>query len=153
MDMENDLTLLRYLLRKIYHAETRMKKLRTWMIFDFFSDSLILNWFKRRQISELNKDLAEIQRGLRILQRDYPYLLANSNLHISNSTWDYIFDLWLDNVVVDFMIYKNVQDISKHLDALKVVVVRLIKVVRQILLVRNHRQDFLYAKKRNPGYD
>ena len=26
-------------------------------------------------------------------------------------------------------------------------------VVRQILLVRNHRQDFLYAKKRNPGYD
>ena len=28
-----------------------------------------------------------------------------------------------------------------------------IGVVRQILLVRNHRQDFLYAKKRNPGYD
>ena len=26
-------------------------------------------------------------------------------------------------------------------------------VVRQILLVRNHRQDFLYAKKRNPSYD
>ena len=125
--MEQDLTLLRYLLRKIYHAETRMKKLRTWMIFDFFSDSLILNWFKRRQISALNKDLAEIQYGVRKLQRDYPNLLANSNLHISNTTWDYIFDLWLDNVVVDFMIYKNVQDISKHLDALKVVVVRLIK--------------------------
>ena len=127
MDMENDLTLLRYLLRKIYHAETRMKKLRTWMLFDFFSDSLILNWFKRRQISALNKDLAEIQRGLRKLQRDYPYLLANSNLHISNSTWDYIFDLWLDNVVVDFMIFKNVQEISRNLDTLKVVVVRLIK--------------------------
>ena len=30
MRMEQDLTLLRYLLRKIYHAETRMKKLRTW---------------------------------------------------------------------------------------------------------------------------
>ena len=127
MDMENDLTLLRYLLRKIYHAETRMKKLRTWMLFDFFSDSLILNFFKRRQISALNKDLAEIQRGLRRLQRDYPYLLANSNLHISNSTWDYIFDLWLDNVVVDFMIFKNVQEISRNLDTLKVVVVRLIK--------------------------
>ena len=127
MHMEQDLTLLRYLLRKIYHAETRMKKLRTWMIFDFFSDSLILNWFKRRQISELNKDLAEIQRGVRKLQRDYPYLLANSNLHISNSTWDYIFDLWLDNVVVDFMIFKNVQEISRNLDTLKVVVVRLIK--------------------------
>lgn len=127
MDMENDLTLLRYLLRKIYHAETRMKKLKSWMLFDFFSDSFILNWFKRRQISELNKDLAEIQRGLRILQRDYPYLLANSNLHISNSTWDYIFDLWLDNVVVDFMIFKNVQEISRNLDTLKVVVVRLIK--------------------------
>ena len=125
--MEQDLTLLRYLLRKIYHAETRMKKLRTWMLFDFFSDSLILNWFKRRQISALNKDLAEIQHGVRKLQRDYPYLLANSNLHISNTTWDYIFDLWLDNVVVDFMIHKNVQDISKHLDALKSVVVRLIK--------------------------
>ena len=125
--MENDLTLLRYLLRKIYHAETRMKKLRTWMLFDFFSDSLILNFFKRRQISALNKDLAEIQRGLRRLQRDYPYLLANSNLHISNSTWDYIFDLWLDNVVVDFMIFKNVQEISRNLDSLKVVVVRLIK--------------------------
>lgn len=125
--MENDLTLLRYLLRKIYHAETRMKKLRTWMLFDFFSDSLILNFFKRRQISALNKDLAEIQRGLRKLQRDYPYLLANSNLHISNSTWDYIFDLWLDNVVVDFMIFKNVQEISRNLDTLKVVVVRLIK--------------------------
>ena len=27
------------------------------------------------------------------------------------------------------------------------------RVVRQILLVRNHRQDFLYAKKRNPSYD
>ena len=127
MDMENDLTLLRYLLRKIYHAETRMKKLKSWMLFDFFSDSFILNWFKRRKISELNKDLAEIQRGLRILQRDYPYLLANSNLHISNSTWDYIFDLWLDNVVVDFMIFKNVQEISRNLDTLKVVVVRLIK--------------------------
>ena len=127
MHMEQDLTLLRYLLRKIYHAETRMKKLRTWMIFDFFSDSLILNWFKRRQISALNKDLAEIQYGVRKLQRDYPNLLANSNLHISNTTWDYIFDLWLDNAVVDFMIYKNVQDISKYLDALKVVVVRLIK--------------------------
>lgn len=125
--MENDLTLLRYLLRKIYHAETRMKKLKSWMIFDFFSDSLILNFFKRRQISLLNKDLAEIQRGLRKLQRDYPYLLANSNLHISNSTWDYIFDLWLDNVVVDFMIFKNVQEISRNLDTLKVVVVRLIK--------------------------
>ena len=127
MSMEQDLTLLRYILRKIYHAETRMKKLRTWMLFDFFSDSLILNFFKRRQISALNKDLAEIQRGLRRLQRDYPYLLANSNLHISNSTWDYIFDLWLDNVVVDFMIFKNVQEISRNLDTLKVVVVRLIK--------------------------
>ena len=95
MSMEQDLTLLRYILRKIYHAETRMKKLKSWMIFDFFSDSLILNFFKRRQIS--------------------------------NTTWDYIFDLWLDNAVVDFMIYKNVQDISKHLDALKSVVVRLIK--------------------------
>ena len=125
--MEQDLTLLRYLLRKIYHAETRMKKLRTWMIFDFFSDSLILNWFKRRQISALNKDLAEIQYGIRKFQRDYPYLLANSNLHISNTTWDYIFDLWLDNVVVDFMIHKNVQEISRNLDSLKVVVVRLIK--------------------------
>lgn len=125
--MENDLTLLRYLLRKIYHAETRMKKLKSWMLFDFFSDSFILNWFKRRQISGLNKDLAEIQRGVRKLQRDYPYLLANSNLHISNSTWDYIFDLWLDNVVVDFMIFKNVQEISRNLDTLKVVVVRLIK--------------------------
>ena len=125
--MEQDLTLLRYLLRKIYHAETRMKKLRTWMLFDFFSDSLILNWFKRRQISALNKDLAEIQHGVRKLQRDYPYLLANSNLHISNTTWDYIFDLWLDNVVVDFMIFKNVQEISRNLDTLKVVVVRLIK--------------------------
>lgn len=125
--MEQDLTLLRYLLRKIYHAETRMKKLRTWMIFDFFSDSLILNWFKRRQISALNKDLAEIQHGVRKLQRDYPYLLANLNLHISNTTWDYIFDLWLDNVVVDFMIHKNVQEISRNLDSLKVVVVRLIK--------------------------
>lgn len=125
--MEQDLTLLRYLLRKIYHAETRMKKLRTWMLFDFFSDSLILNWFKRRQISALNKDLAEIQHGVRKLQRDYPYLLANSNLHISNTTWDYIFDLWLDNVVVDFMIHKNVQEISRNLDSLKVVVVRLIK--------------------------
>ena len=125
--MENDLTLLRYLLRKIYHAETRMKKLKSWMLFDFFSDSLILNFFKRRQISALNKDLAEIQRGLRRLQRDYPYLLANSNLHISNSTWDYIFDLWLDNVVVDYMIFKNVQEISRNLDTLKVVVVRLIK--------------------------
>ena len=125
--MENDLTLLRYLLRKIYHAETRMKKLKSWMIFDFFSDSLILNFFKRRQISALNKDLAEIQRGLRRLQRDYSYLLANSNLHISNSTWDYIFDLWLDNVVVDFMIFKNIQEISRNLDTLKVVVVRLIK--------------------------
>ena len=127
MSMEQDLTLLRYLLRKIYHAETRMKKLRTWMIFDFFSDSLILNWFKRRQISALNKDLTEIQHGVRKLQRDYPYLLANSNLHISNTTWDYIFDLWLDNVVVDFMIHKNVQEISRNLDSLKVVVVRLIK--------------------------
>ena len=127
MSMEQDLTLLRYLLRKIYHAETRMKKLRTWMIFDFFSDSLILNWFKRRQISALNKDLAEIQHGVRKLQRDYPYLLANSYLHISNTTWDYIFDLWLDNVVVDFMIHKNVQEISRNLDSLKVVVVRLIK--------------------------
>jgi hypothetical protein len=127
MSMEQDLTLLRYLLRKIYHAETRMKKLRTWMLFDFFSDSLILNWFKRRQISALNKDLAEIQHGVRKLQRDYPYLLANSNLHISNTTWDYIFDLWLDNVVVDFMIHKNVQEISRNLDSLKVVVVRLIK--------------------------
>ena len=127
MSMEQDLTLLRYLLRKIYHAETRMKKLRTWMMFDFFSDSLILNWFKRRQISALNKDLAEIQHGVRKLQRDYPYLLANSNLHISNTTWDYIFDLWLDNVVVDFMIHKNVQEISRNLDSLKVVVVRLIK--------------------------
>ena len=127
MSMEQDLTLLRYLLRKIYHAETRMKKLRTWMIFDFFSDSLILNWFKRRQISALNKDLAEIQHGVRKLQREYPYLLANSNLHISNTTWDYIFDLWLDNAVVDFMIYKNVQEISRNLDSLKVVVVRLIK--------------------------
>lgn len=125
--MEQDLTLLRYILRKIYHAETRMKKLKSWMIFDFFSDSLILNFFKRRQISLLNKDLAEIQRAVRTLQREYPYLLAHSNLHISNTTWDYIFDLWLDNAVVDFMIYKNVQDISKHLDALKVVVVRLIK--------------------------
>ena len=28
-----------------------------------------------------------------------------------------------------------------------------ILVVRQILLVRNHRQDFLHAKKRNPSYD
>ena len=127
MSMEQDLTLLRYLLRKIYHAETRMKKLRTWMLFDFFSDSLILNWFKRRQISALNKNLAEIQHGVRKLQRDYPYLLANSNLHISNTTWDYIFDLWLDNVVVDFMIHKNVQEISRNLDMLKVVVVRLIK--------------------------
>ena len=127
MSMEQDLTLLRYLIRKIYHAETRMKKLRTWMLFDFFSDSLILNWFKRRQISALNKDLAEIQHGVRKLQRDYPYLLANSNLHISNTTWDYIFDLWLDNVVVDFMIHKNVQEISRNLDSLKVVVVRLIK--------------------------
>ena len=127
MNMENDLTLLRYILRKIYHAETRMKKLKSWMIFDFFSDSLILNFFKRRQISALNKDLAEIQRGVRKLQRDYPYLLANSNLHISNTTWDYIFDLWLDNVVVDFMIHKNVQEISRNLDSLKVVVVRLIK--------------------------
>ena len=127
MSMEQDFTLLRYLLRKIYHAETRMKKLRTWMLFDFFSDSLILNWFKRRQISALNKDLAEIQHGVRKLQRDYPYLLANSNLHISNTTWDYIFDLWLDNVVVDFMIHKNVQEISRNLDSLKVVVVRLIK--------------------------
>ena len=127
MHMEQDLTLLRYLLRKIYHAETRMKKLRTWMLFDFFSDSLILNWFKRRQISALNKNLAEIQHGVRKLQRDYPYLLANSNLHISNTTWDYIFDLWLDNVVVDFMIHKNVQEISRNLDSLKVVVVRLIK--------------------------
>ena len=127
MSMEQDLTLLRYILRKIYHAETRMKKLRTWMLFDFFSDSLILNWFKRRQISALNKDLAEIQHGVRKLQRDYPYLLANSNLHISNTTWDYIFDLWLDNVVVDFMIHKNVQEISRNLDSLKVVVVRLIK--------------------------
>lgn len=127
MHMEQDLTLLRYLLRKIYHAETRMKKLRTWMLFDFFSDSLILNWFKRRQISALNKDLAEIQHGVRKLQRDYPYLLANSKLHISNTTWDYIFDLWLDNVVVDFMIHKNVQEISRNLDSLKVVVVRLIK--------------------------
>ena len=127
MSMEQDLTLLRYLLRKIYHAETRMKKLRTWMLFDFFSDSLILNWFKRRQISALNKDLAEIQHGLRKLQRVYPYLLANSNLHISNTTWDYIFDLWLDNVVVDFMIHKNVQEISRNLDSLKVLVVRLIK--------------------------
>ena len=127
MSMEQDLTVLRYLLRKIYHAETRMKKLRTWMLFDFFSDSLILNWFKRRQISALNKDLAEIQHGVRKLQRDYPYLLANSNLHISNTTWDYIFDLWLDNVVVDFMIHKNVQEISRNLDSLKVVVVRLIK--------------------------
>ena len=125
--MEQDLTLLRYLLRKIYHAEIRMKKLRTWMLFDFFSDSFILNFFKRRQISALNKDLAEIQRGVRKLQRDYPYLLANSNLHISNTTWDYIFDLWLDNVVVDFMIHKNVQEISRNLDSLKVVVVRLIK--------------------------
>ena len=127
MSMEQDLTLLRYLLRKIYHAETRMKKLRTWMLFDFFSDSLILNWFKRRQISALNKDLAEIQHGVRKLQRVYPYLLANSNLHISNTTWDYIFDLWLDNVVVDFMIHKNVQEISRNLDSLKVLVVRLIK--------------------------
>ena len=127
MHMEQDLTLLRYLLRKIYHAETRMKKLRTWMIFDFFSDSLILNWFKRRQISALNKDLAEIQYGVRKLQRDYPNLLANSKLHISNTTWDYIFDLWLDNVVVDFMIHKNVQEISRNLDSLKVEVVRLIK--------------------------
>ncbi|WP_314111490.1 hypothetical protein [uncultured Granulicatella sp.] len=67
MSMEQDLPLLRYLLRKIYHAETRMKKLRTWMLFDFFSDSLILNWFKRRQISALNKDLAEIQYGVRKL--------------------------------------------------------------------------------------
>ena len=125
--MEQDLTILRYLLRKIYHAETRIKKLKTWMIFDFFSDSLILNFFKRRQISALNKDLAEIQHGVRKLQRDYPYLLANSNLHISNTTWDYIFDLWLDNVVVDFMIHKNVQEISRNLDSLKVVVVRLIK--------------------------
>ena len=127
MSMEQDLTVLRYILRKIYHAETRMKKLKSWMIFDFFSDSLILNWFKRRQISALNKDLAEIQHGVRKLQRDYPYLLANSNLHISNTTWDYIFDLWLDNVVVDFMIHKNVQEISRNLDSLKVVVVRLIK--------------------------
>lgn len=127
MSMEQDLTLLRYILRKIYHAETRMKKLKSWMIFDFFSDSLILNFFKRRQISLLNKDLAEIQRAVRTLQREYPYLLAHSNLHISNTTWDYIFDLWLDNVVVDFMIHKNVQEISRNLDSLKVVVVRLIK--------------------------
>lgn len=127
MSMEQDLTVLRYILRKIYHAETRMKKLKSWMIFDFFSDSLILNFFKRRQISLLNKDLAEIQRGVRTLQREYPYLLANSNLHISNTTWDYIFDFWLDNAVVDFMIFKNVQEISRNLDTLKVVVVRLIK--------------------------
>ena len=127
MSMEQDLTLLRYILRKIYHAETRMKKLKSWMIFDFFSDSFILNFFKRRQISLLNKDLAEIQCGVRTLQREYPNLLAHSNLHISNTTWDYIFDLWLDNAVVDFMIYKNVQEISRNLDSLKVVVVRLIK--------------------------
>lgn len=46
MSMEQDLTLLRYLLRKIYHAETRMKKLRTWSKKTSKRLSLLISKFK-----------------------------------------------------------------------------------------------------------
>ena len=45
---------------------------------------------------------------------------------------------------------KSLKNRRKHYKILKQ---DFIVVVRQILLVRNHRQDFLHAKKRNPGYD
>jgi len=75
----------------------------------------------------LNKDLAEIQHGVRKLQRDYPYLLANSNLHISNTTCLEECVILQDCHIKKGAHLKNVKEFARNLDTLKVVVVRLIK--------------------------
>lgn len=96
----------------------KLHSVKRWSWADIFLDSGLISWKKRNQIKEINQALDQLEAELKVLNDKLKQSDLIVNNRFSNETYDFLFDVLMDNVFIDVSVHKKIKQIKEHLEAL-----------------------------------
>lgn len=100
-----------YVLDKLYSV-------KRWSWADMFIDSGLISWTKRSKIKEINQALDQLEAELNVLSEELKKSDLIVNNRFSDQTYDFVFDVFMDNFFTDMSVHKEIEQITENLEGL-----------------------------------
>lgn len=95
---------------KVDHAIRSMEKAASWGLLDTIFGGFLSSAIKRWNIADANNEIKDISIALKSLNSELADVGIDLPKEVSDTTADYIFDVWIDNIFTDIFVQNKISD-------------------------------------------
>lgn len=109
-----------------------LNSIKNWSWADIIGDSFLLSWIKRDKIKHLNPKMRKLKSTLNQLQKELLDLDILFNVPLTDSNYDRIWDIWLDNIFTDVRVHNEIEETTKQIKYLSEELARVQRYIDQM---------------------
>lgn len=102
-----------------------MEKAASWGLFDTFFGGFLSSAIKRWNIEDANNEIKYIAVALQSLNSELADVGIDLPKEVSNTTTDYIFDVWINNIFTDIFVQTKISDSLNSLKSFREKIVKI----------------------------
>lgn len=103
-------------LRQLEQVMTLLDSAKTASWIDLFGGGVLVSMLKRKRIDQLNQELESLRELLAVAQKELADVELSLQVSVSDTQWDRVFDIFLDNVLTDARVIGELDAVKEQLD-------------------------------------
>ena len=119
----------------IQEVKSELQSAKNWGLFDMIAGDMFASLIKRDKISKVNSRMDYLRRVLQEAQKELADVNITLASEISNSSSDYFWDVWFDNIFTDFRVQGELDKVAENINQLERQVGLALKDVKSALKV------------------
>lgn len=103
-------------LRQLEQVMTLLASAKTASWLDLFGGGVLVSMLKRKRIHQLNQELESLRELLAVAQKELADVELSLQVSVSDTQWDRVFDIFLDNVLTDARVIGELDAVKEQLE-------------------------------------
>jgi hypothetical protein len=103
----------------IQEVKSELQSAKNWGLFDMIAGDMFASLIKRDKISKVNSRMDYLRRVLQEAQKELADVNITLASEISNSSSDYFWDVWFDNIFTDFRVQGELDKVAENINQLE----------------------------------
>lgn len=137
MDRKKELLQARDALEKtlsqVKSVKEEVTSAQNWGLFDLLAGDFFISFLKRNKITRVNERMEQLRQSLSQAKKELADVDMELLTEISNSSRDYFWDVWFDNIFTDFRVQGQLDRVAGQLDQLEKQLRSILKSVQESL--------------------
>lgn len=120
-------------LTQVILVKKEVQSAQNWGLFDIFAGDFFISLLKQNKITRVNEYMEQLKQTLVQAQKELADINMELLTDISNTSSDYFWDVWFDNIFTDFRVQGQLDKVADQLEKLEHQLKFILKDIQKIL--------------------